>query len=241
MVCCKSISSRQAAPGSQPCLAMFCFLSKAKGCFAVSKLANCCIKISKGIQAGRLHLVLDHAPRLLDQVLQLLKPAPLLLLQTSHLPSPLASCPISHPPRGKKENKRAFFWWKWGYLTSPASLLIISMGMLRSPCKYQSAVTKVSHTFKTVPWRIFYMCCVPQQRVLQLACPYSYFFHTFKISLSLPPLFLSFAPLKYFFYSFKIFPSLSEAAKNLILSLSPFSFMSTSDCLDRPDLKSQNC
>ena len=59
------------------------------------------IKIRKGIQTNRLHLVLDHAPRLLDQVLQLLKPAPLLLLQTSHLPSPSASCPISQPP-GKR-------------------------------------------------------------------------------------------------------------------------------------------
>ena len=148
------------------------------------------IKISKGIQAGRLHLDLDHAPRLLDEVLQLLKPASLLLLQPSHLPSPSASCPISHPPGGKKQTKWHFLM-EMGVLTSPASLLIISMGMLRSPCKYQSAVTKVSHTFKTVPWRIFYMCCVPQQRVLQLACPHSYFFHTFKISLSLLCSFLS--------------------------------------------------
>ena len=187
---------------------MFCFSSKLGKEFKQAWQSNQ-IKIRKGIQAGRLHLDLDHAPRLLDEVLQLLKPASLLLLQPSHLPSPSASCQISQPP-GKRRKQNGTFWWKWGYLTSPASLLIISMGMLRSPCKYQSAVTKVSHTFKTVPWPIFYMCCVPQQRVLQLACPHSYFFHTFKISLSLLCSFLSplwnisFTVLRYFRLSQKL-------------------------------------
>ena len=41
----------------------------------------------------------------------------------------------------------------------------------------------------------------------------------------------------YILGAFKIFLS---SCQNLIFSLSLFSFMSTSDCLDRPDLKSQN-